>query len=155
LGEKLGRPASLIHEPVPQYTRVLSQRVDTLLDRLVPGKLLWRRNFSLWPSLLLWAPCPVLDPSLWDESPPGNGPPALWLRTERQTLRRLPETGAIVFTIRVQNAPLSILAQRPDRARDLAVWLRAPTGATRRLQLGSRFDGLLVWLDHLCAAGEP
>ena len=41
-------------------------------------------------------------------------PRTVWLRTERQTLRRLPRTGAIVFTIRVYLTPLEQLVREPD-----------------------------------------
>lgn len=41
-------------------------------------------------------------------------PALIRLRVERQTLRRLPRTGAIVFTIRVYMTPLEELAKEPD-----------------------------------------
>lgn len=40
-------------------------------------------------------------------------PQEVWLRSERQTLRRLPRTGAVVFTIRVYQTPLVDLAKEP------------------------------------------
>ncbi len=149
LHEKLGRPTAVVHGPVPHYATELSRRVDSLLDRLPPGKVVWRRNVSVWPALLLWAPCHRLDPALCTDAAPVDGVPPLWIRSERQTLRRLPDTGAIVFTIRVQTVPIAVLAHRPDRARDLAAWYRAPIGAARRGQLGPRMDGLLGWLDQV------
>ncbi len=156
LGEKLGRPTALVHEPVPYYAEELSQRVDTLFDRLPPGKLVWRRNVSVWPTLLLWAPCHELEPALYAATGAeagAEGAPPWWIRSERQTLRRLPDTGAILFTIRVQTVPIAVLADRPDRARDLAAWYRAPIGEVRRGQLGAHTDDLLTWLDHTSAPG--
>jgi hypothetical protein len=41
---------------------------------------------------------------------PENAGEALFVRSERQTLRRLPETGAILFTIGVHVAPLGSLS---------------------------------------------
>jgi hypothetical protein len=151
LREKLGLPTTLVHGPVPHYAEELGPRVDTLFDRLPPGKRVWRRNVSVWPALVLWAPCHSLDPTLYAEASARDGAPPLWIRSERQTLRRLPESGAILFTIRVQTVPIAVLAERPDRARDLAAWLRAPIGAVRRRQLGHLLDALLPWLD---AVGE-
>ena len=49
----------------------------------------------------------------------------MWLRSERQTLVRLPRTGAVLFTIKTQQCPMSVLAQRREVARALAVKLRA------------------------------
>lgn len=51
-------------------------------------------------------------------APPGNparavDPREVWLRSERQTLRRLPRTGAVVFTIRVYQTPVVDLAAEP------------------------------------------
>lgn len=52
--------------------------------------------------------------------PPASGdavqavdPREMWLRSERQTLRRLPRTGAVVFTIRVYQTPIVDLAEEP------------------------------------------
>jgi hypothetical protein len=149
LTEKLGRPAAEVHAPVAHYADELSARVDTFFDRMAPGKLATRRNLSVWPTCLLWVPTADIEASLWD--PPSVDPsvPWLWIRSERQTLRRLPGTGAILFTIRVQCAPLSVLSGSPRRATDLAAWLRGPGGESRRHQLGSLLDHDLAWLDQV------
>ena len=44
-----------------------------------------------------------------------NAGERLWLRVERQTLRRLPDTGAIAFGIRIHQHPLSSLAGSGER----------------------------------------
>jgi heme-dependent oxidative N-demethylase alpha subunit-like protein len=149
LSDKLGRPTPMVHAPVPHYAEELSERVDTFFDRLKPGRLVWRRNFSIWPELLLWAPCVTLDPEFESPVPPAGVAPDLWIRSERQTLQRLPETDAILFTIRVQVAAIAGLAQRPDRAHDLAQWLDSPNGAVRRQQMGASVDHLLGWLQAI------
>jgi hypothetical protein len=154
LAEKMGRASAGVHAPVAHYAEELSDKVDTFFDRLVPGKLVRRRNLSLWPACLLWVPTPTIDPVLWDPRPADTSP-MLWLRSERQTLRRLPGSGAILFTIRVQMAPLSVLSLRPDRAGDLAGWLRSPAGQSRRDQLGSLVSHDLAWLDWVARAGRP
>ena len=41
---------------------------------------------------------------------PGNAGETLFVRSERQTLRRLPETGAILFTIGIYVDPLGTLS---------------------------------------------
>ena len=45
---------------------------------------------------------------------------ALFVRVERQTLRRLPQTKGVVFTIRVWIDPLSAIAADPIRLRRFA-----------------------------------
>jgi hypothetical protein len=149
LTEKLGGATGDVHAPVAHFAAELGSRVDTFFDRLAPDKPVWRRNLSLWPTCLLWMPTHDVPPELWDPAPADGGAPRLWLRTERQTLRRLPESGAILFTIRVQMAPLAVLAARPDRAGDLADWLRGPGGESRRLQLGPLLEPDLAWLDQV------
>jgi len=73
LAEKLGLPTALVHQPVPHYAEELSPKVDRFFDRLPAGRPVWRRNVSVWPALLLWAPCHDLDPSLWSEGSPRAG----------------------------------------------------------------------------------
>lgn len=55
-------------------------------------------------------------------APPEPLPEKMRLRVERQTLRRLPRSGAIVFTIRVYMTPLTELG--PDEAGRLASAIR-------------------------------
>jgi hypothetical protein len=52
-------------------------------------------------------------------------PEKLRLRTERQTLRRLPKTGAVVFTIRVYTVPVQQLALEAGEAARLAAAIRS------------------------------
>jgi hypothetical protein len=149
LGDKLHRPADAVHAPVAHYKEELAERVDTFFDRLAPDKPVWRRNLSLWPCCLLWVPTGTIARQLWDPAPADDATPRLWLRSERQTLRRLPHSRAILFTIRVQMAPLEVLAQRPDRAVALAAWLRGPGGESRLQQLGPLFGADVAWLDQV------
>lgn len=120
LSEKIGRTVAEIHQPVPQYAGWYSDAVDASLDRLSAQRPLWRLNWSI-----------VDDPALFQPRPPQHRPaPAtveladLTVRVERQTLRRLPRTGAIVFTIRTDRAPLSDLAADPTTAEAFASTLR-------------------------------
>ena len=55
-------------------------------------------------------------------APPEPRPERVRVRVERQTLRRLPRTGAIVFTIRVYLTPLADLG--PGEAERLAAAIR-------------------------------
>jgi hypothetical protein len=102
-----------VHAPVAHYADELASRVDTFIARLSSDRPVWRRNWSIHddPSYFLPAPTP----------PRGVRPPdGLWLRSERQTLRRLTSADAVLFTIRTQQVPLGELAERPDVALRLA-----------------------------------
>lgn len=59
-------------------------------------------------------------------APPKPLPERMRLRVERQTLRRLPRSGAIVFTIRVYLTPLAELG--PGESGRLAAAIRGVKG---------------------------
>ncbi len=127
LADKIGGTAAAIHGPVPRYREELQAKVDRYLDRLPHDRIAQRRNWTIQDHPTLFVP--TYPP--WQEGIDAtNAGERLWLRSERQTLRRLPRTGAVLFTIRVQVVPLGVLAARPDVAHALANALRS-AGATR------------------------
>lgn len=150
IGEKIGLPLAEVHRPVAHYERELRDRVDRFADRLTPDKAVWRRNWfvSVTDRLHL----PTLPPGLAipDRIEPDGSP--MWIRSERQTLRRLPVSDAIVFTIRVQLAPLGVLRARPQIAlrmlRAVESWDEAKRGYT---STGKILDALTRWLTDLTA----
>ena len=80
----------------------------------------------------------------------------LFLRVERQTLSQLPETGAILFTIRVHVRPLARAIQTPAVAARLAEAIRAlPDALQRYKNIGPFRPPLLAWLDGLASGGGP
>ena len=103
LDEKFGRPMREIHDPIPGIHDKLSPSIDRFFDHLKPSHPVVRFNWSLqsWFGL---AEFPDLDVGVDADS-------ELFYRTERQSLLRLPETGAVAFTIRVYLHPLSDLAR--------------------------------------------
>lgn len=145
LADKLGRPVAAIHGPVPRYAPELAARVDRFLDRLAPGRPVWRRNWLVHVDDRLYAPVPAPAPD-----PPiraGEAGERLWLRSERQTLCRLAASGAVAFTIRTSQAPLGVLARRPAlRARLAAAVASWPTELVA-YRGGEAVRGpLLAWL---------
>lgn len=143
LREKAGGSAVAIHGPVPGYDVDLSDKVDRYLARLRPGVVGARRNWSIHDTPALHAPSRPRPPTVTD-------PSALWLRSERQTLRALPESGAVLFTIRVQQCPFPALAERPDIAAALADRLAAqPAELVDMNGLAGREVGVTAWLRAL------
>ena len=68
----------------------------------------------------------------------------LHVRCERQTLRRLPRTGAVVFTIRVWVNPLREIAADPERlARFAQAWRTAHPDFRDDLEREARANGLI------------
>ena len=71
----------------------------------------------------------------------------MFLRVERQTLRRLPSTGAVLFGIRVHVYALERVIDRPGRAVALAEAVRAlPAEVQHYKSLLPFKEPLLGWL---------
>jgi len=107
--DKLGLPLIALHAPIHGYAAHLASGVDHLMDKLVPGKIFGRCNWFISPTpALRWVGD---DPAVaFALATSENAGETLFVRCERQTLRKLPRTGAIVFTIGVHVAPLGSLS---------------------------------------------
>ncbi len=147
--DKLGLPLGLVHTPVAHYERELAERVDRFHDRLAAERPAWRRNWSVNPTSELHlpdrgaAPAPALAPG-WRIAADGS---PMWIRSERQTLRRMPATGAILFTIRVQLAPLGVLLDRPDLGARMLACVESWDESKRAYNsTGGALDQLIEWL---------
>jgi hypothetical protein len=145
LADKLGHGLAEIHGPVPGYQQRLATPVDRFLGLLQPDKPVWRLNWLVHddPSLFQPRRTPPTVPITAD-----NAGDRLWLRVERQTLRRLPVSGSVIFTIRTHITPLGVAIDRPDIATDLATSIRTmPVEMRDYRQLSDIEDALLQWLD--------
>ncbi|MBM45524.1 MAG: hypothetical protein CL458_04620 [Acidimicrobiaceae bacterium] len=111
---KYGKTLDAIHGPVPRYDTDLSQPMGTFFDRLRPEAPVWRANRTLTddPSLRLM-PQRRHQP-MNEDLTVANVADRVWLRVEYQTLRRLPESGVIVFTIRILRQKISSVADYPQ-----------------------------------------
>ncbi len=94
LSEKFMRPLIAIHDSVDAYDPNIARRVQRLFDGIQPDRPLWRFNALWYPDAELFQPR-----SITQRRPPQNQDTARYLRSERQTLLRLPQTGAVVFAI--------------------------------------------------------
>ena len=114
LADKFGRPMHEVHGPVPGFgdgTRNAGL-IDRMFDNLRPEMPMLRWNWSLFSDPALFHP----------ESRHPAGPrfgaaaESAFLRIERQTLRRLAQSGDILFTIRIHVDPLAALERHADGA---------------------------------------
>lgn len=109
LTDKIGGDMGFIHQPVARYGPDLATPVRAMLARLSPERPVWRTNWGISQHPSLFQPVVgPLDISI--------DPAAMWFRVEWQTLRRLPVTGAVLFTIRTYQERMSDFM-----ARDYAV----------------------------------
>ena len=152
LADKLGRPLEVIHEPVPGFAGGLAAIVDRFFANLQVARPVWRVNWSLvdTPQLFLPPEHRALRKVIAAESAGEQ----LWLRVERQTLRRLPRSGDVLFGIRTHLAPLVAAIDGPAAARALAARVREmPPAMAAYKGIAAIRDALLSWLES--RAGGP
>ena len=144
LADKLGAPLLGVHGPVPGYPGRLAGQVERVLHSLRPGRAVERRSWALLDDPTLHQPVPTAGvPSTFD-------PNGLWLRVERQALRRLEVTGAVVFAIRTRQWRLDELAAHPGQAAGLAASLRStPDDLAAYKGVAAIRPALLTWLDQV------
>lgn len=122
LAEKFGKPLADIHAPVPGFGRGTrtADVIDRIFDNLKPDGPVQRWNWSLQGDRTLYLPFSHAERVERTEGPPAPrfpGPDpvaAAIIRVERQTLRKLPETGDILFAIRIHLDPMRWMREHPE-----------------------------------------
>jgi hypothetical protein len=148
LADKIGRPLAAVHDPVPGFADRLLAPTERLFAGLAVDRPVERANWSLVDDPALHQPvakdrCP--DPDL----DPATAGERLHLRVERQTLRRLPATRAVVFTIHTFVTPLAEVAAVPAAAAALRARLAEMPAAMRAYK---NLDGAAPAIDAYLAA---
>jgi hypothetical protein len=146
LADKLGRPLDVIHAPVPGFDERLATPATRFFAGIRVERPVWRVNWSLVDTPALFLP-----PEHRGHPRPitaGRAGEELWLRVERQTLRRLPRSGDVVFGIHTYVDPLARAIDSPDAARALAERIREmPEPMARYKSILPIRAPLLAWLD--------
>lgn len=164
LAEKFDRPLDAIHDTVPGFgpgTRTAGM-IGRIFDNLKVELPVERRNWSLQENAELHHP---RSKDLRDAGAEAEGgflagmaPSDVFVRVERQTLRKMPASGDILFTIRIHLDPISVLEGHPDGPA-LARGLAAQLDALEADQLAYKgltgvCDRLVAWLRARAATGE-
>jgi hypothetical protein len=143
LADKIGRNLAAIHGPVPGYAATLEAPVDRFFARIAVDKPVWRLNWTIHAHSEPFQPVP---PRI-DRLDPASLGAAVSLRVERQTLRRLPGSGDVLFTIRTYIRPLDDIAQDKDAAQRLAAAIENLPQDMRQYRSMTEFaDDLVAWL---------
>lgn len=110
LADKIGRPLHAVHEPIHGYAEQLSSGVDKFMDGLQSFNIFGRTNaFIVASDDLRYTPeLPAAE--RFAHVTAENAGETLFVRCEREALRRLPKSRAIVFTIGIYRAPLDSLS---------------------------------------------
>jgi hypothetical protein len=148
LREKFGRPMHVVHGPVPEFgtgTRNAGM-IERMFDHLRPATPVIRWNWSIYGDDALFHP-EAADPS---RRRFGDGERAenVFMRVERQTLRKLPESRDILFTVRISVDPLAALEQQPE-AGAIAAALIVQLNELNAAQLD--YKGMTLERDRLVA----
>jgi len=121
LRSKLGLSLAGVHAPVAQLNEQLEAPIDGFFERLTPQRSFWRLGWGVLDTPDWYTP---LDGTAAPR--PVDPPPVeMFLRVERETLRRFPVTNCVLFTIRTYVTPIPAVAADPDVARRLGEALAA------------------------------
>jgi len=156
LEDKLGMPLSEIHTSgdVPGYKEKLEKGMMNFFRRVQPNGPVQRNNYFIQ----------VDDELAWSSSiGPEDGEPGTvgwftaeknkaianhYFRSERQSLRRLPRSGGVVFTIRTYFHPITEIAKEPYVPGRLASAVRSWGDNVAKYKGRERYqDVLLEYLD--------
>lgn len=145
LSEKMGHNMLAIHEPVAKYADHVGAAVDTYFQRLTVEKPVWRSNWIIQDHPALFQPQIPSGPLV-------KTPDELWIRMERQTLRRLPKTGGILFTIRGYQQPLpEYLSRSKQIAQNIRTMLeRLPDDVAQYKSVLKYRPAIMNWINQFC-----
>lgn len=127
LRSKIGLTMAGVHDKVDLLNEQLQAPIDGFFERLTPAKSFWRLGWGVLDTADWYTP---LDGTAAPR-PASPAPDELFLRVERETLRRFPETGCILFTIRTYVAPILGSAASASVAERLAAALDSLPAAVR------------------------
>ncbi|MEX1229944.1 MAG: heme-dependent oxidative N-demethylase subunit alpha family protein [Planctomycetaceae bacterium] len=123
--DKLGREMSFVHEPVPELNSSIGRQIGTFFKNQEPG-VVWRReNWSLsresWLNQHTSRTRRRLDATVTADE--------VWIRLEHQLLLKLPQSGSILFGIRLEVVPLVDVLRDPAAAARFARQLASMSDA--------------------------
>lgn len=146
IADKLGQSQGCVHAPVPGFDQQLLSPSLKLLQRLKSGRSVSRSNWSVRASSRLSQfPSDASELLAVSESVTPQTAPKCMFRVEFQTLSRLPETRAILFTIHTFQRSLEMLSAA-ERQRLARVIETCPESTLRYKGIWPMRESLVSWL---------
>lgn len=159
--DKVGLSLNDIHTSgdVPKYQEKLQSGMNRFFTKLSCDKPVVRYNYFIQlDDELAWSKLigPEDSNNLgWHSAPPAAAVEQLYFRSERQSLRRLPKTGAVVFTIRTYFCRITDICQEPHIPRRLLNAVETWTEDVREYRGYYKFrDALLPYLEAKASEQE-
>jgi len=158
LGDKFGMPLSEIHTSgdVPGFRSKLEKGMMNFFRRVQPNAPVLRNNYFLqvddelaWSSSIGSEDADGTTQSLgWNTAEKNKAIQHHYFRSERQSLRRLPRSGGVVFTIRTYFEPITKVATEAGVPGRLASAVRSWGNDVAQYKGRERYgDVLLEFLD--------
>lgn len=147
LADKLGRSLFEVHAPVPDFAAQVGDPTLKLLDKLKPGRPVWRANWAVKVTdrLDLSPAVNATFESVKKEITAANAGERCFFRIERQTLSRLPS--GILFTVKTSVVPLQSL-EHHERAALAATLRTVPPQMLQYKGIAPFVTPLLGYLDQ-------
>lgn len=154
LEDKWGMPLSEIHTSgdVPGFKQKLEKGMMNFFRRVQPNSPVLRNNYFIQvDDNLAWSDSIGAEDDHgigWVTADKNKAIEHHWFRSERQSLRRLPRSGGVVFTIRTYFHPITEIAQQPYVPGRLASAIRSWGEDVASYKGRERYqDVLLEYLD--------
>lgn len=131
LKDKLHMPLYKIHTSgeVPEYEEKLQTSMDRFFTKLQPEKGVVRNNYFIQTDDdVAWSHAigpEDSDEIGWNTAQNATDAEKLMFRSERQSVRRLPRSGGIIFTVRTYFLPIKDIAEEPYIPRRLLNGIKA------------------------------
>jgi hypothetical protein len=130
----VGRDVDWAHQTVPRLTDQLGPKINRVLDSVHDATPCERFNWQITPMATIFFPHD--DPHAANAAAmrsvsealsrdAGQAGQLLWMRVERQTLRRLPTSRAVAFSLHTYSDPLASLESDQASIRAILALLRA------------------------------
>ncbi|KAL8784248.1 MAG: hypothetical protein Q9213_004070 [Squamulea squamosa] len=162
LSDKFGMPLSEIHTSgdVPGFKTKLEKGMMNFFRRIQPGQPVLRNNYFIQvDDNLAWSHSigsedpiegeqGIMQAEGWGSAEKNKAIEHHYFRSERQSLRRLPRSGGVVFTIRTYFEPITKVVEEPGVPGRLASAVRSWGDDVARYKGRERYgDVLLEYLD--------
>jgi dimethylamine monooxygenase subunit A len=157
----VGHDMEWAHQPVPQLTRKLGGMINRVLGNIHAATPCERFNWQITPMATVFFPHD--DPHAANAaamravlaelcSDPARAGELLWIRIERQTLRLLPDSNAVAFSLHTYSDPLASLQSDVESVR--AIWALLNSYSEERWKYSEMDivrEPLMIWLEAAAA----